>query len=259
MRGVSTWAVAVRAPSAEQRASGRRMAGDEPARGEIEVMSFPLVSVLKRHRWLRWPIIRGVVALGESLRLGFRALSISVNTQLPDGEEDDLGGTWAGTVVLALAMAIGLFFLLPVGITSLLRRPAAQRRRLRHRREAHPRLDLPRLPVGGLADEGPAARLRVPRRRAQDDLLLRGRRGADARERAALQPPAPALRHELPAHRDDRRRRGLRPARHAGVVLAADLPRRRDPAHRRPRVRGHQVVRAQPHQALGADPHAARP
>jgi uncharacterized protein YqhQ len=75
--------------------------------------------VLKRHRLLRWPIIRGVVALGESLRLGFRALSISVNRQLPDGEEDISGGTWAGTVVLALAMAIGLFFLLPVGITSL--------------------------------------------------------------------------------------------------------------------------------------------
>ena len=37
-----------------------------------------------------------------------------------------------------------------------------------------------------------------------------------------------------------------------GVVLAAALARRRHPAHRRPRVRGHQVVRAQPHQALGA-------
>jgi uncharacterized protein YqhQ len=96
------------------------MAGDEPARGEIEVTSFPLVSVLERHRWLRWPIIRGVVALVESLRLGFRALSISVNMQLPDGEQDVSRGTWAGTVVLALAMAIGLFFLLPVAIAGLL-------------------------------------------------------------------------------------------------------------------------------------------
>ncbi|HEV2060892.1 MAG TPA: DUF1385 domain-containing protein [Solirubrobacteraceae bacterium] len=119
MRGVSTWAVAIRAPSAEQRANGRRMAGDEPARGEISVESFPLVSVLKRNRSLRWPVIRGVVALGESLRIGFRALSISVNRQLPDGEEEISRGTWAGTVALALAMAIGLFFLLPVGITSL--------------------------------------------------------------------------------------------------------------------------------------------
>ena len=86
MRGVSTWAVAVRAPSPEQIAGGRRMAGDEPARGEIEVRSFPLVSVLKRHRWLRWPVIRGVVALGESLKLGLAALNISASVQLPEGE-----------------------------------------------------------------------------------------------------------------------------------------------------------------------------
>jgi len=119
MRGVSTWAVAVRAPSAEQLARGRRMAGDEPALGDIQVTSFPLVSVLKRHRWLRWPIIRGVVALGESLRLGFRALNVSINTQLPDGEGDISRSTWAGTIALALLMAIGLFFLLPVTLTSL--------------------------------------------------------------------------------------------------------------------------------------------
>jgi len=119
MRGVSTWAVAVRAPSAEQLARGRRMAGDEPALGDIQVTSFPLVSVLTRHRWLRWPIIRGVVALGESLRLGFRALNLSINTQLPDGEGDISRSTWAGTIALALLMAIGLFFLLPVTLTSL--------------------------------------------------------------------------------------------------------------------------------------------
>jgi len=119
MRGVSTWAVAVRAPSAEQLARGRRMAGDEPALGDIQVTSFPLVSVLKRHRWLGWPIIRGVVALGESLRLGFRALNLSINTQLPDGEGDISRSTWAGTIALALLMAIGLFFLLPVTLTSL--------------------------------------------------------------------------------------------------------------------------------------------
>src|SRR5687768_18605213 len=74
MRGVSTWAVAVRVPSAEQRAGGRRLSDDEAARGEIEVQSFPLVSVLRRHRWLRWPVVRGVVALGESLQIGLRAL-----------------------------------------------------------------------------------------------------------------------------------------------------------------------------------------
>jgi len=124
MRGVSSWAVAVRAPSAEQTADGRRIASDEAALGEIRVQSFPLVSALRRHRWLRWPIIRGVVALGESLKLGLNALNISVNAQQPAGEQEISRGTWVGTVVFALAMSIGLFFLLPVAITSLFLRDA---------------------------------------------------------------------------------------------------------------------------------------
>jgi uncharacterized protein YqhQ len=123
MRGVSTWAVAVRKPSAEQLASEERLDPREGAQGEIEVRSFPLVSILKKHRWMRLPIVRGVFALWESLRIGFRALNISANAQLPpgeQGEEEEIGkGTWVGTVVFAVALAIGLFFLLPVGITSL--------------------------------------------------------------------------------------------------------------------------------------------
>jgi uncharacterized protein YqhQ len=119
MRGVSTWAVAVRVPSAEQRRGNRRLEADEAAEGGIEVQSFPLVSVLKRHGWLRWPVIRGVVALGESMKIGFKALNISANAQLPADEEPISGGTWAGTVILALSLAVGLFFLLPVGLTSV--------------------------------------------------------------------------------------------------------------------------------------------
>ncbi|MEA2386543.1 MAG: hypothetical protein QOJ22_717 [Thermoleophilaceae bacterium] len=125
MRGVSTWAVAVRKPSAEQVAGGRELDPTEAALGEIEVVSEPLVSVLKRHRVLRLPIIRGVVALGESLKIGFKALGISANAQLEDdeaGEKQEIGrGTWVGTVIFSVLLAIGLFFLLPVGLTSLLK------------------------------------------------------------------------------------------------------------------------------------------
>lgn len=123
MRGVSTWAVAVRKPLPEQIAGGRRMEADEAAGGGIEVQSFPLVSVLKRHKVLRWPLIRGVVALGESLKIGFAALQISANAQVPEEEKQISGGTWAGTVAVAMAMAIGLFFLLPAGATSLIDPP----------------------------------------------------------------------------------------------------------------------------------------
>ena len=71
--------------------------------GDIEVKSFPLTSVLKRHRALRLPIIRGVVALVESMAIGFKALGISANAQLPEEEEEISGGMWFGTVAPALA------------------------------------------------------------------------------------------------------------------------------------------------------------
>src|SRR3954470_23972927 len=125
MRGVSTWAVAVRKPSPEQIADGHHLDPTEAALGEIEVVSEPLVSIVKRHRWLRLPLIRGVAALGESLKIGFKALGISANAQIEDdenGEKQEIGGgTWVGTVAFSIVLAIGLFFLLPVGIASLLK------------------------------------------------------------------------------------------------------------------------------------------
>jgi uncharacterized protein YqhQ len=122
MRGVSNWAVAVRKPTAEQLAEGE-LDPQEGAKGEIEVTTEPLVSYAKSHRWARLPLVRGVVALVESLKIGFTALGISANAQLPDdekGEEQEIGsGAWAGTVVVAMLFAVGLFFLLPAGLTNL--------------------------------------------------------------------------------------------------------------------------------------------
>jgi uncharacterized protein YqhQ len=122
MRGIRTWAVAVRKPSAEQLATHREgLDPEEAAEGEIEVVTEPLQSLLKRHRVYRLPIIRGVIALGESLKIGFRALGISANAQLPEEEEEISGGMWAGTVVVSILLAVGLFFLIPVGLTSLIK------------------------------------------------------------------------------------------------------------------------------------------
>jgi uncharacterized protein YqhQ len=56
--------------------------------------------------------------------IGFRALEVSANAQLPpeeDKEQEIPRGVWAGTVVVALAVAIVLFFLIPVGLTSLIK------------------------------------------------------------------------------------------------------------------------------------------
>jgi uncharacterized protein YqhQ len=119
MRGVSVWAVAVRKPSEEQLAQGDDRDLREAAKGEIEVVSEPLVSALKRHRILRVPIVRGVVALGQSLKIGFKALGISADAQAASHDEEIGKGMWVGTIIFSLALAIGLFFLLPVGITSI--------------------------------------------------------------------------------------------------------------------------------------------
>ncbi|MGN6586906.1 MAG: DUF1385 domain-containing protein [Solirubrobacterales bacterium] len=108
MRGVSVWAVAVRSPE-----------------GQIEVESEPLQPWAQRHRIWRLPVIRGVVALGESLKIGFKALAISANAQMEEdeeGEKEEIGGwVWGLTIVLSMVMAIGLFFVVPVGLTSLIK------------------------------------------------------------------------------------------------------------------------------------------
>src|SRR5204862_819093 len=113
MRGVSTWAVAVRKPAGDADAGA--------ATGSIHVQTFPLVAWTKRRRVYRWPVIRGVVALAESLGIGLRALGISANAQLPEEDQEISGAAWGGTVVVAILFAVGLFFVVPVGLTSLIK------------------------------------------------------------------------------------------------------------------------------------------
>src|SRR5689334_14094414 len=104
MRGVSTWAVATRGKD-----------------GEIAVESNPVVSWVKGRPYLRLPVIRGVVALAQSMNLGFKALEVSANAQADPNEEPIGKGTWAFTIVAALALAAGLFFAIPVLLTSLIK------------------------------------------------------------------------------------------------------------------------------------------
>jgi uncharacterized protein YqhQ len=110
MRGVNAWALAVRKPPAEGEALG-----------DIEVQEFPLESWARRRRIYRLPVIRGVVALVESLAIGMRALGLSANAQLPDEDMEISGGAWVGTIAVASLFAVGLFFVVPVGLTSLVK------------------------------------------------------------------------------------------------------------------------------------------
>ena len=73
---------------------------------------------MKRRRICRLPIVRGVVALYESLKIGMKALGISANAQLEEPDEEISGKTWGFTIFLSLAFAIGLFFVLPVTVAN---------------------------------------------------------------------------------------------------------------------------------------------
>jgi uncharacterized protein YqhQ len=110
MRSPTAWSVAVRKPN-----------------GQIAEVNRPVSSALLEHRWLRIPILRGIVALGESLAIGFRALAISANyaAQDEDSEEGDVQTELSkGQLAFAFGIAIGFALLLfkvsPALITSWL-------------------------------------------------------------------------------------------------------------------------------------------
>src|SRR5258707_10746525 len=110
MRGPGNGAVAVRTPS-----------------GEIAQVSKSIDSAMARHRVFRLPIVRGVMALGESLAIGFRALAISANyaaqEEGKESEEPDKELS-RGALIFAFAIAIGfavaLFKVTPGLITEAL-------------------------------------------------------------------------------------------------------------------------------------------
>src|ERR1700746_1733457 len=86
MRGPRNWAVAVRKPD-----------------GEIAQVARSIDPLAARHWLLRLPIVRGVVALGESLSIGFRALSVSANYAAQEEAEGDEEPQEIGRLALPVA------------------------------------------------------------------------------------------------------------------------------------------------------------
>jgi uncharacterized protein YqhQ len=110
MRSPGHWALAVRKPD-----------------GEIAELNHPIRSPMARHRIFRLPVIRGIVALGESLAIGFRALAISANyaAQDPEAKDGEVSTELSrGSLIFAFALAIGfavmLFKVTPALITNWL-------------------------------------------------------------------------------------------------------------------------------------------
>jgi uncharacterized protein YqhQ len=72
MRSPHAWAIACRKPT-----------------GEVVSMSQPLDRPSDKHKWMAWPIIRGVMTLGYAMSLGYRALRFSANVAIEDAMENE--------------------------------------------------------------------------------------------------------------------------------------------------------------------------
>ena len=124
MRAPRTMTVAVRAPS-----------------GEIMLKKDALKLMADRWKFLKWPILRGTIALFSSLALGMKALNFSANCALEElktGDEAQGSGTVekakakktskpmgdlavGATMFLSLGLGLALFFYLPLYLTQAMK------------------------------------------------------------------------------------------------------------------------------------------
>lgn len=86
--------------------------------GELSTLSAPLERLSEKHRWMGWPVMRGVITLGHAMTLGFRALKFSANVQLDELQKDDAGkapekkfeiGGWVAAVNIAISVGFFIF------------------------------------------------------------------------------------------------------------------------------------------------------
>ena len=103
MRSPHAWGIAVRKPS-----------------GEITTHSEPLERPSEKHKWMGWPVVRGVMTLGHAMALGFRALRFSANvvleelpadsspTEKPAKKKMEVTG-WMAAVNIAFSVAFFIF------------------------------------------------------------------------------------------------------------------------------------------------------
>jgi uncharacterized protein YqhQ len=97
MRSPHAWAIAVRKPS-----------------GDVATHSEPLERPSDKHKWMGWPVVRGVMTLGYAMTLGFRALRFSADVALeqiaPDrkGKKVEISG-WIAAINIAISVGFFIF------------------------------------------------------------------------------------------------------------------------------------------------------
>ena len=100
MRSPHAWGISVRKPD-----------------GTISTHSEPLERLSEKHKWMGWPVVRGVVTLGQAMVLGFRALRYSADVAL-DAMPSDQGEATKKTEIsgwvaaLNIIISVGFFIFL---------------------------------------------------------------------------------------------------------------------------------------------------
>jgi uncharacterized protein YqhQ len=88
MRSPHAWAIACRKPS-----------------GEVVTMTEPLDRPSEKHKWMAWPIVRGVMTLGYAMNLGYRALRFSANVAIEDAMQEEHTATGNSAVEISQSHA----------------------------------------------------------------------------------------------------------------------------------------------------------
>jgi uncharacterized protein YqhQ len=113
MRSPHAWAIACRKPS-----------------GEISTHSEPLERLSEKHKWMGWPLVRGVITLGHAMSLGFRALRFSANVALdelqptePGKKKLEISGWMAAVnIIFSVGFFIFMYKFLPLVAATELKR-----------------------------------------------------------------------------------------------------------------------------------------
>jgi uncharacterized protein YqhQ len=95
MRGADHWAIAVRKPD-----------------GGIHIESHEIESIARRIPAFRKPLLRGIIVLGQSLAIGYRALTVSASAS----SEEDVqlsGGQMGLSLAIAMVVFVGVFVVGP--------------------------------------------------------------------------------------------------------------------------------------------------
>ncbi len=112
MRSPHAWGIAVRKQS-----------------GEVVSHCEPLDRPSDKHKWMNWPVVRGVMTLGQAMALGFKALRYSANVALDEIPINEEGKTvqisgWmiAVNAIISVAFFIFMYKFLPLLAATELKR-----------------------------------------------------------------------------------------------------------------------------------------